>query len=57
MYDVDAVSLATFDIDENGILQLWSPYANIESEELRKASETLPTPTGEKVNIEETDNY
>lgn len=56
-YDVDAVSLATFDIDENGILQLWSPYANIESDELRKASETLPTPTGKKVNIEETDNY
>lgn len=45
-FDVDAVSLATFDIDRNGLLQLWSPYANIESTELLDASTRLPIPSG-----------
>jgi hypothetical protein len=49
--DVDAVSLATFDIDSNGILQLWSPYADLTNIEMRKASENLPMPTGEKMEI------
>lgn len=55
-YDVDAVSLATFDIDANGILQLWSPYADLANVEMRKASENLPIPTGEEVEIQESDN-
>lgn len=55
-YDIDCVSLATFDIDENGLYQLWSPYADITSPEMRKASETLPQPTGKKIDIVETDN-
>ena len=55
-YDVDAVSLATFDIDSNGILQLWSPYANLTNVEMRKASENLPMPTGEEVQIQELNN-
>lgn len=55
-YDVDAVSLATFDIDFNGILQLWSPYANLTNVEMRKASEQLPIPTGETIQIQESDN-
>ena len=54
-YDVDAVSLATFDIDSNGILQLWSPYSDLTSVETRKASENLPMPTGQEVQIQETD--
>ena len=54
-YDVDAVSLATFDIDSNGILQLWSPYSDLTSVEMRKASENLPMPTGQEVQIQETD--
>ena len=54
-YDVDAVSLATFDIDSNGVLQLWSPYSNLTSVEMRKASENLPMPTGQEVQIQETD--
>lgn len=54
-YDVDAVSLATFDIDSNGILQLWSPYSNLTNVEMRKASENLPMPTGQEVQIQETD--
>lgn len=55
-YDVDAVSLATFDIDSNGILQLWSPYSNLTNVEMRKASENLPMPTGEEAEIQESDN-
>ena len=51
--DVDAVSLASFDIDRNGILQLHSPYANLQNSELLAASEELPTPTGVKANIHE----
>lgn len=54
-YDVDAVSLATFDIDSNGILQLWSPYSDLTSVEMRKASENLPMLTGQEVQIQETD--
>lgn len=55
-YDVDAVSLATFDIDANGILQLWSPYADLTNVEMGKASENLPIPTGEEVEIQESDD-
>ena len=54
-YDVDAVSLATFDIDANGILQLWSPYADLTNVEMRKASENLPMPTGQEIQIQESD--
>ena len=54
-YDVDAVSLATFDIDSNGVLQLWSPYSNLTNVEMGKASETLPIPTGQEVQIQESD--
>lgn len=54
-YDVDAVSLATFDIDSNGVLQLWSPYSNLTNVEMRKASENLPMPTGQEVQIQESD--
>ena len=56
-YDVDAVSLATFDIDRNGLLQLWSPYANIENELLLKESLKLPFPTGVEVKIEEVNDF
>lgn len=54
-YDVDAVSLATFDIDSNGVLQLWSPYSDLTNVEMRKASENLPMPTGQEVQIQESD--
>ena len=56
-FDVDAVSLATFDIDRNGLLQLWSPYANIESMELLNASARLPIPSGQAVQFETTDGF
>lgn len=55
-FDVDAVSLATFDIDRNGMLQLWSPYANIKNMEMLEASTRLPIPSGVEVNFAESDN-
>ena len=48
-YDIDAVSLATYNIDSNGILKVWSPFANYDTKELLDASMTLPVPTGQEV--------
>jgi len=45
-YDIDAVSLATYDINSNGILQLWSPYSNIDNLDSMNASMQLPIPSG-----------
>ena len=56
-YDIDAVSLATYDIDNNGILKLWSPYSNISSIELMNASVELPFPSGIKTEILVNENY
>lgn len=55
-FDIDCVSIATFDIDNNGMLQLWSPYSNLTSEELRKASEELPLPSNNEIQIVETND-
>ncbi len=55
-YDVDAVSIATYDIDKNGMLKLWSPYANIESIELINACEKIPFPSGKELVINEVNN-
>lgn len=53
--DIDAVSIQTFDINRNGIYETYSPYANLDSPVLLKASEKyLPFPTGEKIKVEET---
>lgn len=55
-YDVDAVSLATYDVDESGRVPLWSPYSNLYNSELMDASLELPFPTGVKTSIPESDN-
>lgn len=48
--DIDAVSLQTFAINHNGIYEGHSPYFNLDSIKLLKASETnIPFPTGEKL--------
>ena len=53
--DIDAVSIQTFDINRNGIYETYSPYANLDSPALLKASEKyLPFPTGDKIKVEET---
>lgn len=56
-YDVDAVSVAHFDISSNGKLHLYSPFANIESIELMEASMQLPIPTGKKIEFRTSKGY
>ena len=51
------MSLATYDIDDNGILKLWSPYSNISSIELMNASMELPFPSGVKTEIPINENH
>lgn len=55
-YDIDAVSLATYDINNNGILQLWSPYSNIDSLDLMNASMQLPIPSGMETKMLESED-
>lgn len=49
--DIDSVTILTYSLDNNGVLQLWSPYARINSEELDNSLK-LPFPTGVQVEIE-----
>lgn len=56
-FDIDTVSLATFDVDSNGILQLWSPYANIQNFDLLTESLKLPIPSGKKIDFAETNGF
>ena len=51
-YDIDAVSLATFTINKNGIIDLWSPYAKLTSIEELNESCKFPFPTGEKTDFD-----
>lgn len=53
--DIDAVSIQTFDINRNGIYETYSPYANLDSPALLKASEKyLPFPTGDRIETKAT---
>lgn len=54
-FDIDAVSLVTFDINSNGNLDLWSPYANLNNINNLEASMKLPFPTGKDVIMVATD--
>lgn len=54
--DIDAVSLVSFDIDGNGSLNMWSPYANIETIQTTNASLELPFPTGKQLVTRESSN-
>lgn len=55
-FDIDAVSLVTYDIDDNGLLQTWSPYTTLTSKELLEESLKLPIPSGFEAEIIESDN-
>ena len=50
-YDIDAVSLASYAFDRSGRYIMHSPLANIESLEALKASQDIPFPTGETLEI------
>ena len=65
-YDIDAVSLLTFELGNDGKFVGWSPYFNLASEEMLQASTELNYPTGKKVeykhptevfNMSNKDNY
>lgn len=49
--DIDKVSLLGYAFDKDGRFVGWSPYFNLESEELLNESLKLPFPTGKKVEI------
>ena len=52
-YDIDAVSLAAYSFDKSGRYIIHSPLANIDSLALLKASQNIPFPTGEIMDINE----
>lgn len=54
--DIDAVTLLGYDFDKNGKFIAWSPYFNIESKELLKASKEIPSPTGNTLQINVSSN-
>lgn len=49
--DIDKVSLLGYAFDRDGRFVGWSPYFNLESEELFNESLKLPFPTGKKVEV------
>lgn len=49
--DIDKVSLLGYAFDRDGRFVGWSPYFNLESEELLNESFKLPFPTGKKVEV------
>ena len=55
-FDIDAVSLVTFDINSSGTLPLWSPYAKLSTIEMLEESMKLPFPTGQEIQYTETEN-
>lgn len=55
-FDIDTVSLATYDIDNNGKLNLWSPYASLRDTQMMEASLNIPFPTGVTTEFKESDN-
>lgn len=44
--DIDAVSLQTFELGRNGLYVGHSPYYSLANEDMRKASDLLPFPSG-----------
>ena len=56
-YDIDTVSLATFAINKNGKLVLWSPYAKLDSIESLEQSLELPYPTNESFEFKVDENF
>lgn len=48
-YDIDAVSLLTFELGQDGKFVGWSPYFDLSSEESLRESTNFNYPTGEKV--------
>lgn len=54
--DIDKVSLLGYEFTNDGKFMGWSPYFNMETPGLLKASKKLPFPTGRKVEVVETED-
>lgn len=51
-YDIDAVTITTYSINDNGVLQTWSPFTRYDSTATLEASMNLPFPTGQELEPE-----
>lgn len=52
-FDIDAVSLVTFNINKSGKLDLWSPYMNHSDKKLLDMSmKYIPIPSGNELNVD-----
>lgn len=50
-YDIDTASIVTYDVDRNGLIPLWSPYARYNSLNTLNNVMELPFPTGKKTTV------
>nr|DAM35361.1 MAG TPA: hypothetical protein [Bacteriophage sp.] len=50
-YDIDTASIVTYDVDRNGLIPLWSPYARYNSLDTLNNVMELPFPTGKKITV------
>ena len=55
-YDIDAVSLQTYQVDKNGKISLWSPYTQRMSLDLFNRSLKIPFPTGKSTKFDYREN-
>lgn len=55
-FDIDKVSMLGYSFDRSGKYIGWSPYFNLSSSTMLKVSETLPFPSGKKMEIVRTND-
>ena len=55
-FDIDTVNLVTYDINNNGLLDLHSPFAKIDTEQHIEESFKLPFPSGQRIPLDEFSN-
>ena len=55
-FDIDTVNLVTYDINNNGLLDLHSPFAKIDSEQHIEESFKLPFTNGQRIPLNEFSN-
>ena len=55
-FDIDTVNLVTYDVNNNGLLDLHSPFAKIDSEQHIEESFKLPFPNGQRIPLNEFSN-
>ena len=48
-FDIDSVTLLSYDLNEQGKLEFWSPFASLRDTESIEQSKKIPFPTGKEV--------